>query len=243
MIGEFTVEILKKAGLNQIPGDAAEKFTAFYDMLIEANKKFNLTRIESETDAAWKHFYDSAAPLIHAASYIKEGAKVIDLGAGAGFPSIPLMILRRDLSFTMVDAVGKKVNFLNETCAALSLPGKALHARGEELAREPGFRDSFDLALARAVASYNTLIELTLPFVNVGGSFIAYKGPGIDEELVNSDRALSALGCEEKYIKSDYSLFDGAQSRTLIIARKIRPTPPNFPRTFAQIKKSPIGSK
>lgn len=167
------------------------KFSLFFDILIEKNKKMNLTRITKKEDVAIKHFLDS----VTAESFIPKNSKVIDIGAGAGFPSIPLKIIRDDLSFTLVDSVKKKVDFLNDTIEKLDLSKiKAIHARSEDLAHDIEFREKFDVCIARAVAELNILCEYCLPFVKQGGLFIAYKSISCEEEIERAKKAMEKIG-------------------------------------------------
>lgn len=211
-----------------------ERFEKFMDLLLECNEKYNLTAITDREGVYCKHFYDSVAPEKH----FKNGAKVVEVGSGGGFPSIPLKICRGDLNFTLIESTGKKCNFLSAAIKELGLEGMTvLNSRAEEAARLPSLREKFDVAEARAVASLNTLSEYCLPFVKVGGYFIAYKGIA-DEEIENAANAVAILGgAIEKTEK--YSLPDGSR-RTVILIKKIKPTPPKYPRGKGLERKSPL---
>lgn len=179
MIGEFLSRIARDHGVS-LDLRAQNLFSTYYTLLETANQTTNLTRIIGEENTAYKHFLDSLAPLW--LSPLPSGAHCLDMGAGAGFPSVPLAIVRPDLSMTLVDSVGKKVAFLQDVSDQLGLGFSALHGRSEDLGHNPAFRECFDVALARAVAPLPALCELTLPFVRVGGCFYAWKGPGAQEE-------------------------------------------------------------
>lgn len=211
-----------------------ERFEKFKDLLLECNERFNLTSITDRDGIYCKHFYDSVAP----EKYFKEGAKVIEVGSGGGFPSIPLKIYRGDLSFTLVESTGKKCSFLNSVIEKLGLDDMTvLNVRAEEAAKNPALREKFDVAEARAVASLNTLSEYCLPFVKPGGYFIAYKGLA-DEELKTAENAVKILGGEVE--KTDkYTLPDGSR-RTVILIKKIKPTPQKFPRGQGLERKAPL---
>lgn len=201
-----------------------EKFEQYFSNLVEWNNKFNLTAITSHDEVFKKHFLDSILSM----DIIPQNASVIDIGAGAGFPSFPLKIVRDDLKITAVDSVNKKVTFLNDLASMLSLQNvTCLHARAEDLAQKVDFREQFDVCVARAVASLNTLCEYCLPFVKVGGMFLAYKSQNIDEELQSSTNALKLLGGKlEKILKFD---LNGAE-RDIVVIRKVATTPKKFPR-------------
>jgi len=203
----------------------------YFNYLIEQNKIHNLTAI-TDRDEVWvKHFEDSLA----AADLIPRGAKVLDIGAGAGFPSVPLKIKREDINVTMLDSVRKKVDFLNNLVELLGLSDiKAIHTRIEDFipslrgkAEAIPCKDIYNVCVARAVAKLNVLCEYALPFVKVGGIFIAYKSVEIDKELEEASNAIKILGGELKEIK-DYSLKFG--ERKLIVIKKTKPTPPEYPR-------------
>jgi 16S rRNA (guanine527-N7)-methyltransferase len=195
----------------------------------------NLTRITKKEDVAIKHFLDS----IMAESFIPKNSKVIDIGAGAGFPSIPLKIIRDDLSFTLVDSVKKKVDFLNDTTEKLDLSKiKAIHARSEDLAHDIEFREKFDVCIARAVAELNILCEYCLPFVKQGGLFIAYKSISCEEEIERAKKAMEKLGGELQEIY--YYEIQEDRSNCLVIIRKKGRTSEKYPRRNNKPRKEPI---
>ena len=166
------------------------------------------------------------------------GKRVLDVGSGAGFPGLVLKLLCPDLSLTLLDSTQKRVLFQKEACAVLGLTDvNCLHLRAEEAPAE--MRESFDLVVSRAVARLNLLSELCMPFVAVGGSFLAMKGPAADDELAESKKALPLLGGAEPSVLH-YNVPGLDASRTLVRSEKLRPTPPKYPRRFAQMKKQPL---
>ncbi len=214
--------------------DCFEKFEILKNLLIESNKKFNLTAICDDEGIFLKHFLDSVA----GESYFNEGASVVEIGSGGGFPSLPLKIVREDLSFLLVESTGKKCIYLKEAVDKLALVGvKVFCGRAEDAAKEEKYREKFDVAEARAVARLNTLAEYCIPFVKVGGRFIAYKGD-CDEEIEEAKRAIKILGGELENVER-YNLPNG-EKRTLVIVKKVALTPRNYPRGQGKERKSPL---
>ena len=212
------------------------RFSDYASLLVTWNEHVNLTAITDGEGIAVRHFLDSL--LLLPALAPKEGASLIDVGCGAGFPSLPLKIARGDLRVTLLDSLGKRVRFLEELCGRLALPAECLHLRAEEGAKRPALREAFDYAAARAVAALPALCELCLPFVSVGGTFAAMKGPGAPEELEAAGRAIRLLGGEVEEVR-EFTLPDESR-RNVILIRKISHTPPKYPRAFAKISKSPL---
>lgn len=211
-----------------------EKFGLFKDLLLLYNNKFNLTAITDEKDIYIKHFLDCAAGDM----FFEEGVSVLEVGSGGGFPSIPLKLLRDDLKFTLVESTGKKCEYLREVVDKLNLSCvQVVNARAEELAKDKNYREKFDACTARAVARLNTLCEYCLPFVKVGGSFIAYKGNCL-EEVEEAKKAFSVLGGELERIEK-YELPNG-ESRSIVVVKKIKPTPEKYPRGQGRERKCPI---
>ena len=215
-------------------GETGEKFAAFYALLTEYNAKFNLTRIVGEEDCRIKHFYDS---LLGERAF-PQGARCVEVGSGGGFPSIPLLIVRGDLSFVLIESVGKKCAFLERAVGELGLRAKVLNARAEDVARMPAYREAFDVCCARAVARLNTLAEYCLPLVRVGGRFVAYKGEAA-EEIAEAKNALHTLGAGEVAAERQ-ELPDGAGVRTIVVAEKQRPTPAAYPRGHGKERSRPL---
>lgn len=198
-------------------------FDTYYDLLIVWNKKFNLTAITQRDDAEIKHFIDSILPF----DLIAPNASVCDIGSGAGFPGLPLAIIRPDCHFTLVDSLNKRVGFLNHVITQLELDNcVALHARAEDFAKNS--RQSFDCCVARAVASLPTLLEYTLPVLKINGNMLAYKSVGYKDELQLAKNALSVLGGTVGDI-IDQQLPNG-DNRVVISIKKTTVTPPIYPR-------------
>ena len=216
-------------------GAVLSRFRAYYEALGAANAVMNLTAIEGEDETARKHFLDSAAALL---PFPLAGKTVLDVGAGAGFPGLPMKLLCPELALTLLDSRAKRVGFLNGVCERLGLDEVAcVCARAEEWAGE--HRETFDCAVARAVARLNVLCELCLPYVKPGGAFLALKGPAAFEELAEAERAVAALGGAVERV-FEYDLPCGETRHNIVIVRKISPTPKKYPRAFAQIKKAPL---
>lgn len=216
------MDIFKNYGLN-ITENMQKQFDRYTELLLEYNQKFNLTAIVNPDEIKIKHYLDS----LTGAEFIKENASVIDVGSGAGFPAIPLKIYRNDLKITMLDSLNKRVNFLNLVVKELGLSdANAVHFRAED-AGKTELRESFDFAVARAVADMAVLSEYTLPFVKIGGKLIAYKGD-VDEELKNSERAINILGGKLEKVNK-FALPDGSK-RSIIIVKKVAKTPVKYPR-------------
>jgi len=207
------------------------QFETYYAMLADWNTRVNLTAITEPEDVAKKHFLDSLA----AAPYLKQGASVADVGTGAGFPGLPLLILRPDLNVTLIDSLQKRLVFLEAVLTELKLSAELVHARAEDAGQNPKYREMFDVALTRAVSALPILCELTLPLVKVGGVSIAYKGDSA-EELAASTNALAVLHAtaERVIIPSDYG------ARELVIVTKNEATPKQYPRKAGTPSKKPL---
>lgn len=216
----------------------AEKFQLYLDLLLERNEQVNLTAITDPHEAVIKHFVDSLTLL--KAVEIKAGAKVIDVGTGAGFPGVPVKIMRPDVELTLLDGANKRLSFLKDVCTALKLDATYLHKRAEEAGRDTSLRESFDLVTARAVASMNTLVEYCIPLVKMKGVFAAMKGPGMAEEMQGAERAISLLGCHTVRTVS-FTLPDEQQSeRNIAVMQKTEFTPKEYPRHGGTITKKPL---
>ena len=210
------------------------KFEAFYNMLIETNKQFNLTSITEKEDVYVKHFLDS----VFVESEFDKNANVVDVGTGAGFPSVPLAIVRSDLNILGIDALTKRINFVNEVAASLKLSNlKAEHLRSEELAKTK--REKFDVATSRAVASLPTLLELLAPLVKVGGKVICYKGKDVQIEVAEAQKAEKEFGLKLEKI-TEYNLGGDVLNRSLVVYKKVGRTPLKYPRTGNKALKMPI---
>ena len=212
------------------------QFGKLSDLLVEQNKTMNLTAITDPDGIAVKHFADSISVLT--AAEIPQGARVLDVGTGAGFPGIPLLIMRPDIDLTMIDSTAKKLKYVENTVNELGLVATTLHTRAEEAGQSKEYRESFDFVCSRAVAALNVLCEYCLPFVKQNGLFIAMKGAKAQEEIDAAKAAIKTLGGKIVAEKS-FSLSDGGE-RTLVIIKKISQIPPKYPRPSAQIAKKPL---
>ena len=227
-------EILLACGLERYATDGlASRFEELTVRLLEANRRMNLTAIKDERGIILKHYADC----LLAAQMLPEGARVLDVGCGGGFPTLPFAIVREDLSITALDSTAKKLVFVADTAKAMGLRVKTVAGRAEELGREPVFREKFDAATARAVAALPVLSEWCLPFIRVGGVFLAMKGAAGKEELAQAQNALKVLGGEVSAVEE--KALDGAL-RVNVLVRKVRNTPPGYPRKNAQILKNPL---
>lgn len=202
--------------------------------LVQWNKKMNLTAITQPDEIAIKHFVDCLMLLEHAE--LRENARVIDVGTGAGFPAMVLKIARNDLDFTLVDALNKRLVFLQEVLQKTGLDAQLVHARAEDLGKEPEYREAFDYSVARAVAPMNVLCEYCLPFVKVGGELVALKGS--NDDVTPAMAAIEELGGELKANVS-YKLPNG-DSRSIVIIKKISHTPTKYPRKAKKITSCPL---
>ena len=212
------------------------QFEKYYQLLIEWNEKMNLTAITEPKEVAIKHFYDSITFLFH--TDIKECEKVIDVGTGAGFPGIPLKIMRPDIQLTLLDSLNKRLIFLQEVCDNISIDAEIIHKRAEEGGRDKNLREKFDIATSRAVANMNTLSEYLMPFVKVKGKMVAMKGKNGAEELKNAKGAIKTLNGE--IVKCDEFLLPNGDERTIIVVNKKSHTPMQYPRQGGKIKSNPL---
>lgn len=227
------IDQLNKQGIN-LTVKQLEQFKKYYVTLVEWNQKMNLTAITDQEDVYLKHFYDS---LTIAFDFKFKDQKIIDVGAGAGFPSIPLKIVYPDLKVTIVDSLTKRITFLNHLFKELELTDcNAISARAEEYAKTN--RQKADLVLARAVARLDILDELCLPLVKVGGYFLALKGLKAQEELTKASSGIKILGGEVERV-IDFRLTND-DHRSNIIIKKVKATPAKYPRMFGKIKKQPL---
>ena len=215
-----------------ITSDMAEKLVRLCDFMVEYNKNVNLTSITEFEEVVVKHFVDSALPFFMVD--IPQGSSFIDVGTGAGFPALPLLIVRPDLKGTLCDSLNKRCVYLERACRETGVNSEIIHARSEELGRKK--RECFDFATARAVAAMPVLSEYCVPFVRVGGSFIALKS--VNEDIESAAGAVGKLGGKIEMIK-DYTIPNG-DSRRLIVVKKISQTPTKYPRSSANISKKPL---
>lgn len=216
--------------------DAINRLSIYADLLVETNKQFNLTAITEPEDVTVKHFADSLS--IFKYSEFQKGAKVIDVGTGAGFPGLAMLCIRPDLEMTFLDSTEKKLKFIENVLNGTGLKAEILHSRAEEAGKMSQHREKYDFATARAVANLSVLSELCLPYVKIGGTFISMKSASSDDEISGAKIAIETLGGT---IQSD-NVFDLVENvpRRIIITSKISQTPPKYPRSYAKIAKSPI---
>ena len=205
-----------------------ELFERYYDDLIETNKIHNLTTITEENDVIFKHFLDSILPV----KLFKDNLKIIDIGCGAGFPSIPLKIINNTLNITAIDSVNKKIDFVSTEIKKLGISSgfDAIHTRIEDLAKNSAYREQFDYVISRALAKIRTNIEYSAPFLKQNGLIICYKGNNYLEELSESENALKELNCKVIDIK-EYYISEIDAKRYIIIIKKIGKTPNKYPRS------------
>ncbi|MFH5836993.1 16S rRNA (guanine(527)-N(7))-methyltransferase RsmG [Proteiniclasticum sp. C24MP] len=217
------------------------QFVQYKTLLKEWNEKLNLTAITEDEEIISKHFIDSIQAFQFAE--LKEAESMIDVGTGAGFPGLPIKIMKPDLKVTLLDSLNKRLNFLRAVSEELKLENvEFVHSRAEDGARKPEFRDSYDIAISRAVANLTLLTELCLPYVKVGGHFIALKGPAVEQEIRDAEYAVKVLG--GKIVKIQEVQIEGTDLKhNLVVIRKTRPTPKSYPRSSAAIKKSLITAK
>lgn len=217
---------------------AVERFAAFHAILDEYNARMDLTAVLDEDERIDRHDLDSAAPL--AQGLLAPDARVIDVGTGAGFPGVPLLILRPDLKLTFLDALQKRIAFLNDALARLGLFAQTLHARAEDAARMEAHRERYDAAVSRAVASSAVLEELTLPFVRTGGVAIAWKGPGVQDELTAARRAAFVLGGTVRGVVPAPVPGRDDWQHVLLLTDKTGKTPKAYPRKAGTPNKKPL---
>ena len=214
-----------------------QKFRKYLELLLEYNEVMDLTAIIAEDEIWEKHFWDSLI-LGQFADFANKS--LIDVGTGAGFPGLPLKIAHPSLEVTLLDALSKRVGFLEKVCETLGLEGvSCIHGRAEEYAKLPDIRKRFDFATSRAVARLNMLCELTLPFVKVGGQFLAMKAEAADEEIKEAEPAMALLG-GKIVAEHSYTLPMTKVTRRVIVIEKIHATPEKYPRRFARIQKNPL---
>ena len=236
MLKSILIEGAKALGLDMTEPQA-KKLERYHQMLAQANARMNLTRVPDDVrEAADRNYLDCIAPLSGGFPKI---ATAVDVGSGAGFPGVPLAIMLPEVRFTLIDALGKRVDFLNEVIGQLGLNAEALHLRAEDAARSPALREGFDLATARAVAPMNVLCEYLLPFVRVGGHVLALKGPGLEAELAGAENALALLGGELERA-CPVQLPGRDWDHRAVWLRKVSPTPDRYPRRAGLAEKRPL---
>lgn len=236
-MADFLRDSLEKIGYT--PSDAqCEQLNSFHKLLCEWNKFMNLTGITEYTEVVIKHFVDSLA--VNCVYSFKNTDKVVDIGTGAGFPGLPLKIMYPDVQFTLLDSLNKRIKFLDEVINTDGLNKiETLHGRAEDYAKNKEYREQYDVCVSRAVANLATLSEYCLPYVKVGGVFIAYKAGQIDEELKASERAVKLLGGEIVDVHK-LTLPDTDIDRTFVVIKKTAATSKKYPRKAGLPSKEPL---
>ncbi len=229
---EYCSYEFKVAGL-ELSHELYGKLDIYADFLVEYNEKVNLTAITDPSEILKKHFIDSIALSKYVS--ISDNSSIIDVGTGAGFPSVPLKLFRPDIKVTLLDSLNKRVEFLRQLCEKLGIEAEFIHGRAEDFSKLSEYREKYDFSCARAVANLSLLSEFCIPFVKVGGSFISMKGPS--EDISDGENAVKLLGGEISDI-AEYDLF--GEQRRIIIVKKISQTPPKYPRNSSQIKKKQL---
>lgn len=231
---EFMKEECEKNNI-QISNEEIEKLYIYMKEILEWNEKVNVTAIKDEKEFIVKHFIDS----LTIEKYITNGEKVLDIGTGAGFPGIPIKITKNKSHVDLVDSVNKKLNVIRDIIPKIKLEDiECIHIRAEDLAKNVKYRESYDVVTSRAVANLTTLVEYMLPFVKVGGKIICMKGPNVEEELAESKKAISILGGKIEQIENIN--IDSDYERNIIIIKKEKLTPKQYPRGQGKPLKEPI---
>ena len=226
-----------EATKNLINEETARRLEKLTEHMLEVNKTLNLTAIKDEDGVILKHLVDSSAVI----PFIPENASLCDIGCGGGFPSLVIAILRPDVSVFSVDSVSKKVTYVDNTAKLFGLSNESVSNERAEVLGQGSKRESFDIVTARAVGRLNLISELCLPLVKVGGAFLAMKSISTDEELMDAENAITLLGGKVEQIFT-YNLTDGNEQieRSIVVIRKIKPTPQKYPRNNSQIAKKPL---
>ncbi len=232
--GRF-IKMFAEAGI-ELTEEQMYRLGMYSEMLVQWNEKINLTAITDPEGISIKHFFDSIYPF--SLVEIPKGSTLIDVGTGAGFPSCPVKIWRDDIKLTLLDSLQKRITFLAQLSDSLSLGATCIHSRAEDLGNSSEFREKFDFATARAVANLTDLCEYCMPFVKVGGKFLALKGSDAQEEIKQARDAVKLLGGKISLVQ-EYTLPNG-DGRTLVVIDKISATPDKYPRNSAQIKKKSL---
>ncbi|MCL1965334.1 MAG: 16S rRNA (guanine(527)-N(7))-methyltransferase RsmG [Firmicutes bacterium] len=221
------------AAVHSLPEGAAARFDAFHALLTAWNRRMDLTAVTDDTEALHRHYLDSLTAL----DLLPQGARVVDVGTGAGFPGVPLALARPDIAMTLLDALEKRVRFLTHAAETIGLRAEAVHARAEDYAKER--REMFDVAVSRAVASLPVLLEWLLPLVRIGGQCILWKGPGLAAELEGARRVSPLLGGGAVRV-ADAPVAGRELRHVLVVVSKDAPTPARFPRRAGMAVKRPL---
>lgn len=229
---DFCCDLFKKYEID-LPSEVYDKLEIYADFLVKYNENVNLTAITDGREIFVKHFLDSILLLKYVD--IPSNSSIIDVGTGAGFPSVPMKIYRSDLKITLLDSLNKRINFLQQLCEMTQIDAEFIHGRAEDYGKESQYREKFDFSCARAVANLSVLSEYCIPFVKIGGYFLSMKGP--NEIIDESNKAVELLGGK---IKSDIQYSLENDTRRIIAIEKISQTPTKYPRNSSQIKKKPL---
>ena len=220
-------DAIKKFGGN-VNNEQIDRFQTYSNLLISWNEKMNLTAVTDPEGISLRHFADSVSPLYYA--NFPEKSKIIDIGTGAGFPGIPIKIMRPDIEITLMDSLNKRINFLKEVSEKLNLEKvECVHARAEEFSKKAEYREKYDIGISRAVARLKVLSEYVIPFVKVGGYFISMKAKDIEEETEEAKEIISVLGGKIEEIK-EFQIPNTDVTRKLVIIKKVKPTDKKYPR-------------
>ena len=226
---KYLRQLILPAGQTQL-----KQMEAYYRLLVEVNRSLNLTRIVEEQEAALKHFADSLLPL----TFVRQtSGKALDLGTGAGFPGIPLKIMRPGFEMTLLDATAKKIAFVQRSAKEIGLNVRCIAGRAEELAHTGEFREQFDFVVSRAVGRLPMLLELAAPFLKLGAVFLAYKAQEAEAELQQAQSAMKTLHCR---LEENHQVILDGQMRSILVFSKERNTPDKYPRIFSQIRAKPL---
>lgn len=236
MFRDYLKQYSEQAGY-PMTEECLDSFETYCRTLVEWNEKMNLTAITEPREVALKHMIDSLT--VYREEYFPEGASVIDVGTGAGFPGLPLAIWQPHLSVTLLDSLKKRLTFLDETLSLCHRQAELVHARAEDAGRDKDHRDSYDVAVSRGVARLYRLVEWCLPFVKVGGVFLAMKGAKCQEEVEEAKKAIFLLGGKVEAVH-EVTLPDLEDKRAIVVIRKVGPTPKTYPRRPAVAEKKPL---
>ncbi len=232
-------DVFAENGLSQLLNvNNVEKLSRLIENMLAVNEKMNLTSITDEEEIALKHIADSATVI----KYIPDNAKLLDVGTGAGFPSLPVAIIRPDVKVYALDSTAKKLKYIDDTAKLLEIDNiKTVSGRAEELGKSVNYRERFDIVTARAVSALNILTELCLPFVKVGGVFVSMKGSNAIEEIDLARSGVIQLG-GSKFVDNKFTLSynDKQFQRHIVISKKQKKTPDSFPRIYSRISKKPL---
>lgn len=229
---EYSKDLFQQYGV-ELTVENYDKLRIYANFLVEYNENVNLTALTEPKDILIKHFLDSILMLKYVE--IPENSALIDVGTGAGFPSVPIKIMRPDIKLTLLDSLNKRIAFLEQLCEKIGADAEFIHGRAEDFSKLPEYREKFDFSCARAVANMSLLSELCIPFVKVGGKFLAMKGKG--EDISEGQNAVELLGGKISDVV-DYTLE--GDERKIVITEKISQTSPKYPRNSSKIKKKPL---